>query len=101
MDSIENLVQNDGESPTDSFTERPLASSMSGCLYALFVVVLSGALLLVNAILCIAVYSSMPKYQSENVAHRVGQLFYFIAPVVLLIIEWNLLDRIQRLFDRD
>ena len=82
----------------DSFSERPLTSALSGCLYAMFVVLISVAMLFVNALLCLTIYAAIPKSGNEEVMARIGQLFFFIAPLLLLILEWNLLDRLQRLF---
>jgi hypothetical protein len=82
----------------DSFAQRPVRSALSGCLYVAFVVVVSVALLLVNALLCLTIYGAIPKSGDEDLAARLGQLFFFVAPVLLLIVEWNLLDRLQRLF---
>lgn len=71
---------------------------MSGCLYVTFVVAVSAGFMLVNALLCVTIYSAIPKGGDDEVFARGGQLFFFIAPVVLLLVEWNLLDRLQRLF---
>lgn len=81
----------------DLYTERPVASAMSGCLYATFVIAVSGAMLLVNAMLCLSIYSAFPKSDDLQIAPRLGQLFFFVAPVLLMILEWNLLDRLQRM----
>ncbi len=81
-------------------SERPAAGLLSGCLYSAFVVSASGAMMLVNAFLCLTIYAALPKHSSQEVASRVGQLFFFIGPILLLIVEWNLLDRVQRLFQR-
>ncbi len=83
---------------TDAAGELPLTSAASGCLYASFVVVVSAGLLFVNALFCWTVYAVFPKPADENVAARIGQMFFFIVPVLMLVIEWHLLDRIQRLF---
>ena len=77
---------------------RRLANSLSGMLYAVFVVAMSGMMLFMNAILCLTIYSALPKYNNEQIASRIGQLFFFIVPVMLMVVEWNLLDRLQRLF---
>ncbi len=82
----------------DSFAERPVRSALSGCFYVAFVVVVSVGLLLVNALLCLTIYGAVPKPNNEEVVARVGQLFFYVAPVLLLILEWNLLDRLNRLF---
>ena len=85
---------------TDTAGERPLTSAASGCLYAGFVVAISAGLLFLNALLCLTVYAVLPKSGDENVIARAGQMFFFIVPVLLLVVEWHLLDRIQRLFRR-
>ncbi len=82
----------------DSFAERPVRSALSGCFYVAFVVSVSVGLVLVNALLCVTIYSAIPKPNNDEMTARVGQLFFFIAPVLLLIVQWNLLDRLQRLF---
>ncbi len=92
------MDQPDIPSEIDSFTERPITSSLSGCLYAAFVVFVSTGMLLVNAVLCLTIYAALPKYDNEQISSRIGQLFFFVAPILLLIVEWNLLDRLQRLF---
>lgn len=87
-------------STTDSSTERPIASAISGILYAAFVVAMSAGMLFVNALFCLTIYSAIPIPGGEQIASRVGQMFYFIAPILLLVVEWNLIDRLYRLFHR-
>lgn len=87
--------------PDDTFEDRPLVNAASGCLYAAYVVAISGGLLFLNALFCLSVYPLLPKANSEEVSSRIGQMFYFIVPVLLLVVEWNLYDRIQRLFRRE
>lgn len=82
----------------DGDIQRPTTAALSGCLYATFVIVLSGGMLFVNAFLCLTIYAALPRVQSEDLAARIGQMFFFVAPVVLMVVEWNLLDRVQRLF---
>ncbi len=82
----------------DSFTERPVRSALSGCLYAAFVVSVSVGLLLVNALLCLTIYAAIPKSGNEALTSRLGQLFFLVVPVLLLFVQWNLPDRLQRLF---
>ena len=84
----------------DSFAERPVRSALSGCFYVAFVVSVSIGLVLVNSLLCVTIYSAIPKPNNDEMTARVGQLFFFVAPVLLLIVQWNLLDRLQRLFRR-
>lgn len=85
-------------SKDDMFTERPVVSALSGCSYAVFVIGISALMLLVNALFCLTIYSVLPNSANEQIASRVGQLFYFIVPVLLMIVEWNVLDRLGRLF---
>ncbi len=92
-------MDSNGITPSgDSVADRPLQSALSGCLYVAFVVAVSVFLLLVNALLCLTIYGAVPKPDNDALVSRVGQLFFFVAPVLLLIVEWNLLDRLQRLF---
>ena len=81
--------------------ERSVAGALSGCMYATFIIVISGGMLLVNAFLCLTIYAALPKIESPEIAVRVEQMFYFVAPVLLMVVEWNLLDRVQRLFRND
>ena len=82
----------------DSVTERPVASIASGCLYAVYVVSLSAGLLFLNALFCLYLYGALPKLDNEQFQARLGQLFYFTVPLLMLILEWHVLDRLQRLF---
>lgn len=87
----------------DSLTdvsERPIAGVASGCLYAALVVALSAGMLFLNSIFCLSIYSAIPFPKDEDFASRAGQMFFFTVPLVLLIIEWHVLDRLQRLFRR-
>ncbi|QDV21861.1 hypothetical protein [Aureliella helgolandensis] len=85
----------------DSFTERPITSALSGCIYAAFVILVSSGMMLVNALFCLTIYSSLPSLGSPAISQRIGQLFYFIMPVALMIIEWNSIDRLTRLFHHE
>ncbi|MCA9127637.1 MAG: hypothetical protein KDB22_11150 [Planctomycetales bacterium] len=82
---------------SDSFSERPLASALSGCFYAAFVIALSVGMLLTNALLCLTIYSIMPEFGPPELNQRVGQFFYFLAPVLLMVLEWHLIDRVRRM----
>lgn len=73
-------------------------SVASGCLYAAYVVALSAGLLFINALVCLGIFSQLPLPEDEQIASRVGQLMFFVIPLVMLLVEWNLLDRLQRLF---
>ncbi len=89
-----------GTEQPETLSER-LAAAFSSSLYAIFVIALSGGMLLVNAIFCLTVYAAMPKYQNAQIAAQIGQFFFFIVPVLLMVLEWHLLDRIGRLFTSD
>ena len=83
---------------TDAASERPIASAASGYLYATYVIVISAGLLFLNAIFCLTVFASLPIDHEDEMNARIGQMFFFIVPIVLLIVEWNLFDRVRRLF---
>lgn len=85
-------------STSDPQKPSQTAGAMSSCLYVLFVISLSGGMMLMNAFLCLMIYSALPKFESQEISSRVGQMYFFIAPVLLMVVEWNLLDRVQRLF---
>lgn len=77
-----------------------MANVASGCLYACYVVLLSSGMLFLNALFCLAAFAAIPKPDDQTTS-RIGQLFFFVVPVLMLIVEWNLLDRLQRLFRRE
>jgi hypothetical protein len=84
-----------------------LSSSLASCAYATHVVVVSAMMLILNSVLCLSAHSALtlfgPEWLTKNPVVQPGasQMFYFIAPVVLMVVEWNLLDRIQRLFSAE
>ncbi len=73
-------------------------------LYGSYVISVSGLMLVINAVLCLSAHSALmlfgPAWLTENpvVAPRAAQLFFFIVPVLLMVVEWNLVDRIYNLF---
>ncbi|MDX1926038.1 MAG: hypothetical protein SFV81_05945 [Pirellulaceae bacterium] len=83
------------------------ASAISSTLYATYVVGISALMLVLNSVLCLSAHSALtlfgPEWLTKNPAlqPRASQMFYFLAPVVLMVVEWNLLDRIQRLFSAE
>ncbi len=100
--------------PTKSDLEdsRPQSQSMystaiSSGAYAAYVVGVSALMLVLNSVLCLSAHSALtlfgPEWLTRNpaVQPRASQMFYFLAPVVLMVLEWNLLDRIQRLFSAE
>jgi hypothetical protein len=89
------------QSPSNEPGEAPLTNITSGCLYAAYVVGLSAGLLFLNALFCLSVYGLLPFSENDPMSSRIGQLFFFIVPLLMLIVEWNLLDRLRRLLRLD
>ncbi|RMF44648.1 MAG: hypothetical protein D6753_02020 [Planctomycetota bacterium] len=79
-------------------TDRPLVSAVSAMLYAAYVVAVSSVLLFLNALFALTLFAMLPKSESSELMPRVGQFFYFVVPLLLLIVEWHALDRIHRMF---
>ncbi len=81
--------------------------AVSAITYAVYVVVMSAMMLVLNSVLCLSAHSALtlfgPEWLTKNptVFPRASQMFYFLAPVVLMVLEWNLIDRIQRLFNNE
>lgn len=81
-----------------------LRTSLSGCGYLLYVLLVTTGMLIINAIVCLSIYSAVmnfgPKYLRDDsgIAPHIGQLFFFIVPILLTIVQWNLLDRLSRIF---
>ncbi|HBE69088.1 MAG TPA: hypothetical protein DDW52_13140 [Planctomycetaceae bacterium] len=69
-------------------------------MYAGFVIGVSVCMLLANAVVCLTVNSALPEYAPPEIQARVGQFFYFTAPVVLMVLQWHLIDRVGRMFAR-
>jgi hypothetical protein len=94
---------------TDSSPQPQSAfiSAISSIAYATYVVAVSALMLILNSVLCLSAHSVLtlfgPEWLTKNpaVQPRASQLFYFLAPVVLMVVEWNLLDRIHRLFSAE
>ena len=88
-------------------TQAVLTSALASCTYAAYVVGVSALMLILNSVLCLSAHSALslfgPEWLMKNpvVQPRASQMFYFLAPVVLMLVEWNLLDRIQRLFSAE
>lgn len=95
MSDVENAS---GDEPSS------LATSLSGCAYLLMLLSVTTCMLIINAIVCLSIHSAFmslgPAWIVDNatLAPHVGQLFFFLVPVLLTIIQWNLLDRLDRLF---
>ncbi len=85
---------------SDSFADRPITSALSGLFYAAIVITVSVCMLLVNALACLTIYSVIPPFAPKEIMDRIGQFFFFTAPLVLMLLEWNLVDRVGRIFTR-
>lgn len=101
-------MENKSETPESlSHSQSLLVSAISNGAYAAYVVGMSALMLILNSVLCLSAHSALtlfgPEWLTKNpsVQPRASQLFYFLAPVVLMVLEWNLLDRIQRLFSAE
>ncbi len=79
-------------------TDRPVVSALSAILYAAYVVIVSAAFLFLNALFALTLFAMLPKAGSPEMIARIGQFFYFVVPLLLLIVEWHALDRIHRMF---
>lgn len=88
-------------------SQSMLSAALPSCMYATFVVGVSAMMLILNSVLCLSAHSALtlfgPEWLIKNptIEPRASQMFYFLAPVVLMVLEWNLLDRIQRLFSAE
>ncbi len=94
-------------SRTQAPTQSMFVAALSSSAYATYIVGMSALMLILNSVLCLSAHSAFtlfgPEWLTKNpaVQPRASQMFYFLAPVVLMVVEWNLLDRIQRLFNAD
>jgi hypothetical protein len=88
-------------------SQSMFSSTVSSLAYATYVVGVSALMLILNSVLCLSAHSALTLFGPEwltkdpTVQPRASQMFYFLAPVVLMVIEWNLLDRIHRLFSTE
>lgn len=75
----------------------------SGCIWMLGTMFISGVLLVLNAIFCISLYfgfaaqfaASNRRLGSWLESSVVSQLFMFITPVLMLAIQWLLIDALR------
>ena len=92
--------------PSDQSQSR-LMNALSATLYAAFIVGVSAMMLILNAVLCLSAHSAFTLIAPDSItmnpeiAPRASQMFYFIAPVILMVLEWTLLDRLFRLFNKN
>ena len=100
-----NLDQPATETTLEEWTSRPsgISSSVTGCGYLLFVLAITTVMLIINAIVCLSIHSAVmsfgPQYMQDKsgLGPHFAQLFFFLAPVLLTILQWNLLDRLNRM----
>ena len=96
------IVETNGESLDNE--PNSLMTSATGCLYLLILLVVSTGMLVVNAIVCLSVHSVLKIFgpsaivDNPSVAPHLFQLFFFVVPILLTFVEWNLLDRLSRMF---
>lgn len=70
-----------------------------GCGYLIWVCVLACLLLVVNAVVVRAFYVSLLPAAPPVVAHpRFGRAVLFVGPVLLLVFQWLLIDRLADVF---
>jgi hypothetical protein len=107
MDSVSKGEQaENGQNGSSGDEPGSLATALSGCAYLIFVLLVTTCMLITNAIVCLSIHSAVmslgPRWlaKDKTLAPHIGQLFFFLAPVLLTIIQWNLLDRLDRLFRR-
>lgn len=85
-------------------TKHVFTQSMPGCAFVFLTISVTAFMLVINAVLCLSIHSTIRTHaqtlfaDNPNVANPISQLFFFIGPTLLTIIQWNLLDRIIRLF---
>lgn len=84
-----------------------LQSLFAATMYATFIVGVSALMLILNAVMCLSAHTALtlfgPTTITENpeIAPRVSQMIYFVVPVILMVLEWILLDRLFHLFSKD
>ncbi len=94
------------ESIDESKTQRQLKASnltwLAGCGFILYTLSVTALMLLVNSVICVSLHTAFRNVAPElftdhaQIATPASQMFFFLAPIVLLIIEWNWLDRFSR-----
>ena len=96
------LVETNGDSSDNE--PNSLLTSATGCLYLLAILAVTTGMLVVNAVVCLSVHSVFKNFgpsaivDNPSIAPHVYQLFFFVVPVLLTIVEWNWLDRLSRMF---
>lgn len=76
-------------------TENGLAKRnywFDGCFFSLMTLIISGAFLIVNAIVVSLAFGGLAAAIPVLQTQRVGQTVQFLLPVAMLFLEWKLLD---------
>ncbi len=82
--------------------EPARTDSFAGCVFILFTLTVTALMLLINSVFCLSLHTAFrafaPELFSDNaqITTPLSQMFFFIAPIVLMILEWNWLDRMTR-----
>lgn len=82
--------------------ESPQAlGCFSGCLYVLGLTLVASALLFVNGGMVLAVFRSLSHLLPSSFSdQRIVQFVLFVAPVLLLVLQWMMLDVVMRVIRR-
>ncbi len=98
------IYENDDEGLDSGESPNNARTAATGCFYLVFLLGVTTCMLIINAIVCLSIHSALmslgPAFLRDKTGPgpHLGQLFFFIVPVVLTIVQWNLLDRLNRLF---
>lgn len=84
----------------DKTSPRLWFGPVSSCLVATIVLGISVGLLFCNSLTSFVIYAAIPKTQDQAVMAAVTQLFFYLMPIALTFLEWHLIDRVLRLFQR-
>ncbi len=77
--------------------EPPLSGSAAGCLYGLVVAVVTGAMLFINGSIVLVFVKALAQSGSALASRKdVAQLLLLTVPVVMVVVEWKLIDYLWR-----
>jgi hypothetical protein len=85
-----------GESSSDE--PNSLVTSLSGCAYLLVILLVTTGMLIVNAIVCLSIHSAYMTFGPPRIVEDPTISPFFVVPILLTIVQWNLLDRLNRIF---
>lgn len=66
----------------------------------------STCMLIINAIACLSIHSAIKTLGPDEIvndptfAPYIYQLLFFVVPVILTVLQWNLYDRLKRIVGR-